>query len=158
VIPCGNGVGADDAGNTVMRKWLANLFQREPPLAVDDSVFGKITFEDGYWSSETPYSPSILTVYVEAPESGPSGIQRDFFKKVMAGFREIEGAGRSFVDAHRNTNVPLNVYTLHINSDDGCSSGTFDIEYTDKETDKEADTIYIAFFVNWKPTHYGEND
>ena len=131
------------------------LFRRSRLLlARNDPDFGKIEFIQGAWRSLPLNSSFAIMISVDAGEAGPSVQQRQLLKQLVGNLASYEAQGRAFVDQHRSDHKELVIYALEIPNDDEVSRGQFTIEYADAQ----ADTIYRAEFVDFKPRHYGEDD
>jgi hypothetical protein len=125
-----------------------------PVVAVDDPVFGHITFEHGFWT----YLPNPPTagymITVDAPESGPSRLQRDFCQELRANIAHFEQRARDFMCSRVEPEVDvsrLSVYSVEIGSDDETRRKRFVLEMSDEE----AHIIHRVSFFGSNAEDYG---
>jgi len=91
---------------------------------------------------------------VDALESGPSQLQRDFFQKVRTSLPDFEQRARDFMRSRVDPGVEvssLSVYSVEIGSDDGSRQQRFVLEMCDAE----AIVIHRVSFSGSEPVDYG---
>ena len=134
-----------------------SLFQKKPVVAADDPLFGHITFEQGIWTFIPNPPTEGFMITVDAPESGPSQLQRDFFQKVRASLPDFEQRARDFMRSRVDAGVEVSshsVYSVEIGSDDESRQQRFVLEMCDAE----AIVIHRVSFSGSEPVDYGYDD
>lgn len=76
---------------------FGRLFKKKSVIAVDDPVFGYVTFEQAIWTFVPNPPTEGFMITVDAPETGPSQLQRDFFQMIRASLPECERVAREFM-------------------------------------------------------------
>ena len=136
---------------------FGSLLKKKPVFAADDPVFGRITFEQGIWTFIPNPPTEGFMITVNAPESGPTQMQRDFFEKVRASLPDLErracGFMRSRVDAGVEVSR-LSVYSVEIGRDDESRQQRFVLEMSDAD----AIVIHRVSFSDGEPVDYGYDD
>ena len=136
---------------------FGSLFKKKPVIAADDPVFGHITFEQGIWTF-TPNPPTEgFMITVDAPESGPSQLQRDFFQKVRASLPDLERRARDFMRSRVDPGIEgssLSAYSVEVGSDDESRQQRFVLEMSDAD----AIVIHRVSFSSGEPVDYGYDD
>jgi len=133
---------------------FGSLFKKKPVIAADDPVFGRITFEQGIWTFIPNPPTEGFMITVDALESGPSQLQRDFFQKVRTSLPDFEQRARDFMRSRVDPGVEvssLSVYSVEIGSDDGSRQQRFVLEMCDAE----AIVIHRVSFSGSEPVDYG---
>ena len=130
--------------------------KRHPPKKLDDPVFGRIEFRDGSWASVPAEAPDHR-IGVDAPETGPTQSQRDFYRALSADLSSRMAECKAFIAAQEDAPSNLSdmtVYFVEIGSDEELDRGQFVIELSDEE----ANEIHRVGFKNGKPETYGVDD
>ena len=136
---------------------FGSLFKKKPVVAADDTVFGHITFEQGIWTFIPNPPTEGFMITVDAPESGPSQLQRDFFQKVRAGLSDFEQRARAFMRSRVDPGVEvssLSFYSVEFGSDDESMQQRFVLEMSDAE----ANIIHRVSFCGSEAVDYGYDD
>jgi len=136
---------------------FGSLFKKKMVIASDDRVFGQITFEQGIWTFIPNPPTEGFMITVDAPESGPSQLQRDFFQKVRASLSEFERRTRDFMRSRVEAGVDvsrLSVYSVEVGSDAECQRECFVLEMCDAD----AIIIHRISFTGTEPVDYGFDD
>jgi hypothetical protein len=136
---------------------FGSLFKKKPVVAIDDPVFGHITFDQGIWTfiPDPPNDGFMITV--DAPDSGPSQVQRDFFQTVRAGLPEFEQRARDFMRSRIDEGLQvstLSVYSVEVGRDDECQQRSFVLEMSDSD----AIVIHRVSFSGSEPIEYTYDD
>lgn len=92
---------------------LGSLFKKKPVITADDPVFGHITFQQGIWTFIPNPPTDGFMVSVDAPESGPSQLQRDFFQKVRAILSNFERRARDFIRSRVEAGVDVSLLSVY---------------------------------------------
>lgn len=114
--------------------FLRKLLKKNPAIAVDDPVFGHITYEQGTWTFIPNPSVGGFMRTISAPESGPSQMQRDFFQMFRRTLPELEKNAREFMRSHIAPGIEvsgLSVYSVEIGGDNETKQQRFIIEMSD---------------------------
>ena len=138
-------------------KMFGDLFKKKPVIAAYDPAFGRITLEQGVWTSIPAPPTNGFMITVDAPESGPSQLQRDFFQKVRGSLSEYELRARDFMRSRVDAGVDvsrLSVYSVEVGSDVECQRGVFVLEMSDPD----AIIIHRVSFTGDEPVGYGFDD
>jgi len=140
---------------------INRLFKRQPPVVIDDPVFGRLKFDGSSWSTDWNALPLACTIGIVAGREGPSQRQREFFGELEHRWAELNAAGLAFVRANASEfelehadMAELAPYALVICSDVDCDAGKFTIEYTDSV----ADVVCGAGFKGGVPAEYYADD
>ena len=132
---------------------FGNYFKKTPVVQVDDPAFGRLTYEQGIWSFIPKHPEDGFMVTVDAPESGPTQLQRDFCEKIRSSLAEFERRARDFMrpSVDQGGDVArLSVYSIEIGSDAECEHERFVLEMCDKE----ATIIHRVSFRGGDPVDY----
>ena len=136
---------------------FGSLFKKKPVIAAEDPAFGRITLEQGVWTSIPAPPTNGFMITVDAPESGPSQLQRDFFQKVCATLSVFERRARAFMRSRVDAGVDvsrLSVYSVEVGSDAECQREIFVLEMSDAD----AIIIHRVSFTGAEPVSYGFDD
>ena len=136
---------------------FGSLFEKKPVIAADDPVFGHITFEQGIWTFIPNPPTEGFMITVDAPESGPSQLQRDFFQKIRASLADFERRARDFMRSRVDPGIEvssLSVYSVEVGSDDESRQQRFVLEMSDAD----AIVIHRVSFSGGEPVDYGYDD
>lgn len=134
-----------------------SLFKKKKLIASDDAVFGHITFERGIWTFIPNPPADGFMITVDAPESGPSQLQRDFFQKVRARLSDFEQSARDYMQSRVDAGVDvsrLSVCSIEIASDAESQRESFVLEMCDVD----AFIIHRVSFIGTEPVDYGFDD
>ncbi|MBM4003942.1 MAG: hypothetical protein FJ295_11755 [Planctomycetes bacterium] len=115
---------------------LFRLFKPKPRTAANDSVFGHIEFEQGIWMSIPHSRTAGFMVSVDASDSGPSQLQRDFFQQIRDNLSEFEQRARDFMRSRVEPGVEvssLSIYSVEIGADDATRQQRFVLEMSDTD-------------------------
>src|SRR4051794_40654436 len=115
---------------------FGSLFKKNPVVSADDPVFGRITFEQGIWTFIPNPPTEGFMITVDAPESGPSQLQRDFFQKIRVSLSEFEQRARDFMRSRVDPGVDvsrLSVYSVEVGRDVESRQQRFVLEMSDAE-------------------------
>lgn len=132
-------------------EWFRNLFRENPPT-ISDFVFGELTFEELFWV-HYPSAPDDLMVSIDAPEAGPSDLQREFHKNLREKLPLLKEIAKDYIqrELNRVMKIPrLSIYSVEICSDAEIKNQKFVLEMTDDEQD----TIHRVTFESERPIHY----
>jgi hypothetical protein len=137
--------------------FFGNLFKKKPPVELHDPVFGCLTFSKGIWAfmPKTPGAEFMVTV--DAPKTGPTDRQRDFFDRIRSSLSEFEGQARNFMRSRVDESVDatrLSVYSVEIGSDDETGREQFVLELSDDD----AIVVHRVLFRAGEPVDYGFDD
>jgi hypothetical protein len=133
---------------------FGSLFKKKPVVAADDPVFGRITFEQGIWTFIPNPPTEGFMITVDAPESGPSQLQRDFFQTIRASLSDFEQRARDFMRSRVDAGVEvssLSVYSVEVGSDEESRQQRFVLEMCDAE----AIVIHRVSFSGSEAVDYG---
>lgn len=136
---------------------FGRLFKKKSVIAVDDPVFGYVTFEQAIWTFVPNPPTEGFMITVDAPETGPSQLQRDFFQMIRASLPECERVAREFMRSRVDAGVEvssLSVYSVEIGSDDETRQAGFVLEMCDAE----ALVIHRVSFSGSEAVDYGYDD
>ncbi len=134
-----------------------SLFKKKPIIAADDPVFGPITFEQGIWTFIPKPPTEGFMITVDAPETGPTQLQRDFFQKLCSRLPQFEPRARDFMRSRVDAGVDvsrLSVYSVGIGSDAESRRESFVLEMSDEE----AIIIHRVSFAGSEPVDFGFDD
>ena len=130
------------------------LFKKKPVVAADDPVFGHITCDQGIWTFIPNPPTEGFMITVDAPESGPSQLQRDLFQMVRASLSDFEQCARDFMRSRVDAGVEvssLSLYAVEIGCDEESRQQRFVLEMCDAE----AILIHRVSFSGIEPVDYG---
>lgn len=134
-----------------------SLFKKKPSIEADDPVFGHITFERGIWTFIPSPPTEGFMINVDAPETGPSQLQRDFFQKIRSRLSDFGQLARDYMLSRVDEGVDLShlsVYSVEIGSDDESRRESFVLEMSDDE----AIVIHRVSFSGGTAVDYGYDD
>ncbi len=133
--------------------WFQSLFKRNEVISLSDPIFGELIFDRGGWT-HLPKSPGEdIMVCIDAPECGPSSVQRAFFEDLRTKLPLLKELAKEYIELEADcaTDVAsLRVYSIEIGSDIKTQSQEFVLEMTDVEED----TIHRVTFESERPIHY----
>jgi hypothetical protein len=130
--------------------------RRHPPKRLDDPVFGTIEFQHGLWTS-VPTKALDYLVGVDAPETGPTQAQRDFYTALNQNLPARVAECKAFIGGHDAPPpglTDMTVYAVDIGPDEEIGRGQFAIELSDAQ----ANEIHRVCFKNGKPAAYEVDD
>lgn len=134
--------------------FLDSFFKKKPVVEADDAIFGHITYDRGIWTFIPKPPADGFMITVDAPESGPSQLQRSFFQKIHSGLLKFEDRARAFIDSHIDERIDksrLSVYSVEIGSDIECSLERFVLEMCFED----AIIIHRVSFAGTEAVEYG---
>lgn len=140
--------------------FFQRLFKNAAMLAKDDPAFGRIEFCPSHgidmWC-RIPAGTGDHMIIVDAPLSGPSQAQRDFYSKLQACLAQREAECKEFIS--KQPDPPANlasmtVYSVEIGPEQAIATGQFVIELADAD----ASEIHRVEFKNDRPETYGVDD
>lgn len=126
-------------------------------MQIQDPVFGRLTYERGGWVCVPHGADDGFMVSVEAPECGPSQVQRDIFSGVRTGLAELEQQARKYVASLVDATIDvstLTVYSVEIGDDEESGRGWFVLELADDE----AEVVHRVEFRGDEPVGYAADD
>lgn len=137
--------------------FLSNWFKRERIVTLHDPVFGYITWEHGIWT----FLPEKLTegfmIEIDAPQTGPTELQRSFFTRLRPALPEYEKRARDYIATKAEPGVipsELTLYAVQIQNDDETRQEAFLLELADAE----ASVVHWVAFRSGQPEEYGVED
>jgi hypothetical protein len=133
------------------------LFRKKAIIRADDPAFGHITFERGIWAFIPSPQTEGFMITVDAPESGPSQLQRDFFQNIRARLSEFEQHARDFMRSRVDTGVEvsrLSVYSVAVGNEEETRQRRFVLEMSDPD----AHVIHRVTFSGNDAVDYGYDD
>jgi hypothetical protein len=136
---------------------IFNLFKKKPLIAADDPVFGHITFDQDIWTFIPNPPTEGFMITVDAPESGPAQLQREFFQNIRASLSDFEQRARDFMRSRVDPGVEvstLSVYSVAIGSLDETRQQRFVLEMSDAE----GIVIHRVSFSSSEAIDYGYDD
>jgi hypothetical protein len=116
-----------------------------------------MTYEQGIWTFLPIPAAAGFMVTVEASESGPTEVQRNFFLTIRDGLADCELRARDFLRSRVDAGVDVSqlaVYSIEIGSDAECRGETFVLEMSDAD----ASVIHRVSFRGSQPQCYGFDD
>jgi hypothetical protein len=130
------------------------LFKKKPAVELDDPVFGHLTFEQDIWAN-LPSADFMITI--DAPETGPTAEQREFFQRVRSRLSDFEQRAREYMRPRVDQTVDvfqLSVYSVEIGNDEQTGRREFVLELSDED----ANVIHRVSFRADEATDYGFDD
>jgi hypothetical protein len=124
---------------------------------MQDPEFGTITFETGFWGCHIKSGTNEFAVWIDAPESGPSELQRQFYRQMRADLAKLQERALSFIRAKAWDPVDvtqLHIYSIQIGAEEECAKKKFVIEFADDD----AHNIHVVWFEAGQPYEYGCDD
>jgi hypothetical protein len=135
--------------------WIRKMFCKESTvLTLDDREFGRLTYDEGDWKRNISTSCGDCILWITAPPSGPSDLQRDFLRRLLVEIPRIEIQARLFIEKNKRDQKPISLYSLSIGEDEEVRRGDFVVEFLDAN----ADVVYVVDFREGVPKYYGEDD
>ena len=132
------------------------FFQKPPPVTLQDSVFGLIEFQSTYgfvmWC-HTPADARDHLIIIDAPETGPTPLQRNFYSRLRGSLPARVAEARAFIAAQEAAPanaVALKLYSVEIGEDAEVAAGQFVLELSGET----ADEIHRVEFSSDKPDIY----
>ena len=132
-------------------------FRKQPNLELLDAEFGWIDYEHGVWCSILDRNPSEFMVTIHAGENGPTELQRNFYRAILADLSRLCELGLAFVstDAFEPVDIgTLGIYSVAVGRGEDCEMEKFVMEFSDKQ----ADLIHVAWLEQGKLVVYGCDD
>lgn len=133
------------------------LFKKKATIELDDPVFGHLTFDEVIWSNVPGLAEEAFMITVDAPETGPSVEQRDFFEHVSSRLPDFERRARDYMrsGAHEGVDVStLSTYSIEIGSQEETVRQEFVLELSDED----AFEIHRVYFSGDQAVDYGVDD
>jgi hypothetical protein len=124
---------------------------------MQDPEFGTITFETGSWGCLKTVGAHDFAVWIDAPESGPTEVQRKFFRELQSNLAAYQERGLAYVKApaHIPTDVAkLHIYSIAVGTEEECAKDKFVMEFADDD----AHYIHVVWFEACRPYEYGCDD
>jgi hypothetical protein len=134
-------------------KFLRRMFRKQEARRCEDPVFGLITHSTGIWEHLPKRVADDFMITIEAPESGPSDLQRECFQKLRPEISNLERQARRFITTEAAEDVDadtLSVYSVELGTDAVCMNDCFVMELAD--TDQIV--IHRVSFQSGRPTRY----
>lgn len=125
-----------------------------------DPIFGEIEFEDDYKINQWVYTSKVTgghMVIIDAPETGPSNKQREFyqsFKEKQDGYLSICVNYMMLSGFPINRRLEMSIYSVIIGVDKDVANGMFHVEISDEE----AHEIHRIIFEDNEPVGYEVDD
>ena len=119
-----------------------------------DPVFGLLEFERGIWAYIPKANCPEFMVSVDAPETGPTDRQRDFFQEIRANLPDLHLRARDIMRSRANCSVDVNglsIYSVEIGDDGETARQHFVLELSDCD----ASLIHRVVFRAGDPVDYG---
>jgi hypothetical protein len=136
---------------------FGKLFEKRKVIEADDPVFGRLSYDQDIWSHVPKKPAEGFMITVDASESGPTQLQRDFFQKTRSSLSNFERLARNFMRSRVEQGIDvsrLSVYSVEIGNDDKCRRESFVLEMSDQK----AIIIHRVSFSGGKPVDYGFDD
>ncbi len=133
------------------------LFKRKPAVELQDPAFGTLSFAQGIWAYVPKTPDGGFMVTVNAPETGPTKRQRDFFQRIRSSLPDVEHRARDFIRPRVDESVDatrLSIYSVEIGSDDETARQQFVLELSDED----AIVVHRVLFRAGEPVDYGCDD
>jgi hypothetical protein len=115
---------------------LDRLFKKKPAIEMDDPVFGRISFDQGFWTF-IPNPPAAgFMITIDARETGPTPEQRAFFQHISSRLGKFEERARDFMRSRVDAGVDvsrLSTYSVEIGSADDTGRREFVLELSDSD-------------------------
>jgi len=124
---------------------------------MEDSVFGRIAFEQGVWIFIPAVGTKGFMVTIVAPASGPSDMQRDCFRQIRSRLAAFQHESLEFIQARLGASINvarLSIYSVEIGADEESRHGRFTLEFSDSD----AAVIHRISFDNSRPMGYAHDD
>jgi hypothetical protein len=136
---------------------LDRLFRKKPAIALDDPVFGRITFEQGIWTFIPNPPTDGFMVTIDAPEIGPTAEQRAFFQELRGQRADLEQRARDYMRSRVDDGAEisrLSTYSIEIGSAEETARREFVLELSDSD----AIMIHRVSFRAGEAVDYGFDD
>jgi len=136
---------------------FGNLFNKKPVLALQDPVFGPVTYDQGIWTFLPKKPEDGFMIGIDAPASGPSNQQRLFFGRVRSELLAFERRARDYMRSRVEASVDvsrLSTYSVQVGSDEETQREEFVLELSDQD----AFVVHRVSFQAGQPTDYGFDD
>jgi hypothetical protein len=136
------------------------LFKKVSKRTLQDPAFGSIEFDPSHgmdmWC-HIPTESGDHMIVIDAPITGPTQIQQDFYSSLKANLPMRLLESKTFIATQDE--VPANlsemtIYSVAIGPESDLSAGRFTIEISDSE----ANQIHRVEFNSGKPELYGIDD
>lgn len=130
------------------------LFTSKPRAGpFQDPVFGRIVFEGGTWTASAPDPKREFVASIYSPETGPTQIQRDFFRQVKGKIDRLEELAKRHIQSKSEAPIEieqLHLYSIEIGTDAECKSQRISLELTDSDEI----LIHGVRFMSEEPVEY----
>ena len=136
---------------------FSSLFKKKPVIALQDPVFGLITYDKGIWTFLPKKPEDGFMTGVDAPEAGPSDQQRSFFSRVHSELSEYERRARDYMTSRVEQSVVvsrLSTYSVQIGDEEETRREEFVLELSDED----AFVVHRVSFRAGQPVDYGFDD
>ena len=132
-------------------EWL-NEREKRIVATMEDPVFGFIEKEknlENDWITEIDFPPmgSEITLFIDAPESGPTDGQRALYREIVAKYDSLRDEIRQALVAYVEEDWEFELGTLRI--DAGDAPRNWSAQYT-ADTDEDGDMGYFVDIEDWK--------
>jgi hypothetical protein len=127
------------------------------PMEIHDPIFGRLTYENGLWAFIPKEVVDGFMISIDAPETGPSAAQRDYFLDISSRLSKFEQLGRDFIDSHSEFTgdvACLSTYSIEVGTDLDCQRQRFVLEMSDND----AAVIHRVTFFDGEPLEYWLDD
>lgn len=134
-------------------KFLRRIFRKQEAWRLEDPVFGFITHSRGIWEYVPKHVADDFMILIEAPESGPSDLQREFFQRLTPELKNLKHQAEKLIKIEAAEDVDitaLSVYSVVIGTDAECVNNRFVMELAD--TDQIV--IHRVSFQSGRPIDY----
>src|SRR4051794_23581240 len=108
-----------------------HLFGKKSAIALDDPVFGPITFDHCIWTFIPNPPTDGFMITIDAPETGPTTEQRAFFQEVRSQLTDYEQRARDYMRSRVDGGVDvslLSTYSVDIGSAEETARRQFVLE------------------------------
>lgn len=136
---------------------IDRLFKKKPAIALDDPVFGYLTFDQGIWTFLPTKPEHGFMIGVVASEVGPSDLQRSFFSRVRSDLPEYERRARGYMQSRVDQSVDvsrLSAYSVQVGDEEETRREEFVLELSDED----AFIVHRVSFTAAQPVDYGFDD
>ncbi len=124
---------------------------------IADPVFGPITYELGGWTSRPDSPETGFMISIDAPESGPSTLQREFFDRIRNNLIVLERKAKDYLKLEAEPGLDieaLRIYSLVLGTNLEIQSDRFVIEFANSEEI----VIHRVSFEAERPVAYSLDD
>lgn len=138
------------------KTFFSFLFSKKKKI-LKDSVFGVIEFDGFVWTHIPKNTEKSFMIIINAPSTGPTQAQRDFYISLKNDLNSLEEECKTFIFSQEEPPLHLQVmtiYSIEIGEESEVENGQFVIELSDKD----ANEIHRVKFMNGKPSYYEVDD